>query len=206
MRIGSRLRRRRDRHAAPPPPRLVVMAHRRRLRESKRRSCQHGMVCALRSSDHPMSLQTHCLLAVAAALRLAEFGWSTSGQLDVRRPPLAARVAIPGKEDCDGIERPRPRSGRARHLPPAERQVRGLLAPCRQAALPHGRLRRRRGAACAAGADRGDERADLTAASLRDRRRLVGRAPSRRSSPPASATRARSRRTATSSTATCYRH
>jgi hypothetical protein len=49
--------------------------------------------------------------------------------------PLAARVAIPGKEDCDGIDHPRPRSRRARHLPPAERQVRGLLAPRRQAAL-----------------------------------------------------------------------
>jgi hypothetical protein len=52
--------------------------------------------------------------------------------------------AIPGKEDCDGIERPRPPSGRVRHLPPAAQQVRGLLAPRRPAALPHGRLRPRR--------------------------------------------------------------
>ena len=61
----------------------------------------------------------------------------------------------------------------------SETAVRGLLAPRRQAALPHGWVRRRRGAACAAGADRGDARredAGLAAASLRDRRRPVARA------------------------------
>jgi hypothetical protein len=78
-----------------------------------------------------------------------------------------------------GSATPGPRSRRARHLPPAKRQVCGLLAPRWQAALPDGWVRRRRGAACAAGADRGDARregAGLAAASLRDGCRLVARA------------------------------
>ena len=85
----------------------------------------------------------------------------------------------PSKEDCDGIHHPGPRSRRARHLPPAKRQARGLLAPRGQAAPSHGWVRRRRGAVCAAGADRGDARreaAPLAAASFRDRCRLVARA------------------------------
>jgi hypothetical protein len=110
----------------------------------------------------------------AAGLAALVNFWSTSA-----RHERGEVRAIPGKEDCDGIDHARPCSRRARDLPPAERQVRGLLAPCRQAAVPDGRLRPRRGAPRAAEPDRGHarrERGGLAAAPLRDGRRLVARA------------------------------
>ena len=63
----------------------------------------------------------------------------SASQLSVNFAPettVPARVAIPGKEDCDGIVHPRPRSRRARHLPPAN----GKYAVCWRHA---GRLRLR---------------------------------------------------------------
>jgi hypothetical protein len=103
---------------------------------------------------------------------------------------LAARVTWVGdaarspahEEYGDGTRsRPSPRSGRAWHLSAAERQVRGVLAPCRQAALSHAWVRHRRRSARAVSTDRGDQTrrgAGVPTASLRHGAHPTSRPPS----------------------------
>jgi hypothetical protein len=136
-------------------------------------------------------------------LRLVTF-WSTS-RAATRRVGESAETR--SKEHGDGTRsRPSPHSGRARHLPAVERHVRRLLALCRQAVLSDGRGRPRRRTARAAGSDRGDQawngagcpRAFASRPSPAD-----GLSASRRRFERASGTSARSRRIATTSSATC---
>ena len=87
-------------------------------------------------------------LRVAAAVRPPALGRSTLGQ---PYPEVVAgeAPAIPVKEDCDGSSGPGgTRVERGICLPPNGKYA-GLLAPCREAALPDVRGRPRRGAACA---------------------------------------------------------
>jgi hypothetical protein len=66
---------------------------------------------------------------------------------------LASRHPVPGA--AHGIrEQLPPRSRRARHLHATQWQVRGLLPACRQTSVSHRRIRDRRGATPARGADR----------------------------------------------------